>query len=323
MHIYCHVPASVQGPGLKLVGTEAGAKGAVALTLHAGLLTWHLPDGNLHRQLLSTHKHLLDAAWRRSTNGAGVALLGGGSSGLSQEERLRARCQQALALCRLPQALETARRLNDAALLKEVALAALQFLEVPTALAAYEAAGDEEALAQLRPLADDPALESDGSLMAGYLVALTGGACCGAVLACRAAGAQVLGNCAGRRQLLRWLSPHLPVSLPTCHMPLPAHPIPWAGDADHAEQLLLASSRPGAAVELRRQLGHWERALELAQHLEPQAVGGLAALHAQGLEAEGQVRAKGLNSGGRRGCVKPFVTHVQLPLLKCTRIVHG
>lgn len=69
-----------------------------------------------------------------------------------------------------------------------------------------------------------------------------------------------------------------------------AHPCTLhAGDADRAEQLLLASLRPSAAIELRRGLGHWERALELAEHLEPHALGGLALLRAQAMEAEGQV----------------------------------
>jgi len=63
-----------------------------------------------------------------------------------------------------------------------------------------------------------------------------------------------------------------------------------AGDCDRAEQLLLASSRPSAAIEMRKQQGHWDRAIALAEHLEPQAVGGMAALRAAALEAEGQVR---------------------------------
>ena len=64
-----------------------------------------------------------------------------------------------------------------------------------------------------------------------------------------------------------------------------------AGDADRAEALLLASSCPAAAFDMRKQLGHWERALELAEQLEPHAVGSLALLRAQGLEADGQVEA--------------------------------
>ena len=60
-----------------------------------------------------------------------------------------------------------------------------------------------------------------------------------------------------------------------------------AGDADRAEALLLASSCPAAAIDMRKQLGHWER----AEQLEPHAVGSLALLRAQGLEADGQVEA--------------------------------
>lgn len=75
--------------------------------------------------------------------------------------------------------------------------------------------------------------------------------------------------------------------------PLPARLSPPAaalpGDADRAEELLLGSSRASAAVEMRQGLGHWERAIELAGHLQPHALGGLALLRAQALEAEGQV----------------------------------
>lgn len=42
---------------------------------------------------------------------------------------------------------------------------------------------------------------------------------------------------------------------------------------------------------MRAGLGHWERAVELAEHLEPHAVGHLALLNAQAAEAEGQTEA--------------------------------
>ncbi|KAL4434272.1 hypothetical protein ABPG75_000713 [Micractinium tetrahymenae] len=242
VHVYCHVPASVQGPGLKLVGTQAGPPGAAPLTLRSGVLTWHLPDGALHHQLLATHTHLAEPPARgRSNSGKGqlAAAWGGAESaaagaGMSREERLAARCQQALALGHFPRALEAARMLGDPQLLREVALAALQFLEFETALAAYQAAGDDEAVAQLQPL---EGMRHDENLLTGHLVAIVG------------------------------------------------------GDADRAEQLLLASSQPTAAIEMRKQQGQWERALALAEQLEPGAVGGMAALRATALEAEGQVEA--------------------------------
>lgn len=82
----------------------------------------------------------------------------------------------------------------------------------------------------------------------------------------------------------------------------PSHSRLTAGDADRAEALLLASSCSSAAIEMRRGLGHFERALELAEHLEPHAVGGLALLRGQALEAEGQVRAGALGRGWGGGC---------------------
>lgn len=184
MHAYLHIPTSVQGPGLKLVGTQAGpCASAAPLALHDGTLTWHLPSGGLHAHTLATHTHLADAApatsrsasrscsgkWRAQAQADAAA-----AAGLTKEERLAARCRQALALCRFDAAVGAARQLGDAALLREAAAAALQFLELPAAAAAYEAAGDEEALAQLRPLLG----EADAALVAGQVIAMTGGELC-------------------------------------------------------------------------------------------------------------------------------------------------
>lgn len=38
---------------------------------------------------------------------------------------------------------------------------------------------------------------------------------------------------------------------------------------DQAQRLLLASSEKRAALELRRDLRHWDKALELAESLDP------------------------------------------------------
>lgn len=199
MHVYLLVPCSVQGPGIKLISTQAGPRpGAAPLALRAGLLTWHLPDGPLHAQLLDSHRHLAEEAGavgspaqRRSRSGSGkwaqqvaaaAAAAAASSAGMPREELLTARCQEALALCHFERALAAAQQLGEPGLLREVALDALQFLEVPAAMAAYEAAGDGEALEQLRPLVG---LE-DGNLLAGQVVALTGGAWVAGV--CRSLG---------------------------------------------------------------------------------------------------------------------------------------
>lgn len=188
--MYCVIPASVQGPGVKLVGTHAApARAAAPLALHAGLLAWHMPSGALHAQLLSTHQHLAAAAdggsRQAARSGSGTlqaqaqAQAEAAAAGMSREGRLAAACNQALALCQFDAALAAARQLGDAQLLREVAAASLQFFDLPAAVAAYEVAGDEAALAQLRPLVG----ERDGNLLAGHIVALTGGefdavACC-------------------------------------------------------------------------------------------------------------------------------------------------
>lgn len=185
VHVFCHVPASVEGAGLKLVGTQAAPRrGAAPLALRAGMLTWHLPDGSLLPELLATHRHLAEGPTKgmRARSGSGkwpqlLAEAGAAAetaaAAMAREERLAAACQQALALCHFEQALAAARELGDPALLREVALAALQFLDLPAAVAAYEAAGDKAALAQLHPLLG----EGDAGLVTGRVTALAGGAC--------------------------------------------------------------------------------------------------------------------------------------------------
>ena len=174
VHVYCHVPHSVQGPGVKLVGTHAGSKEAVPLALLNGAVTWHLPDGSLDTQLLDTHQHQGEpgdspmgraassrgrhaqapapppAGW--GTPAAGADPNPSRSKPMTRQKLLVARCQEALALCHFAAALGAARTLGGPQLLCELALTALQFLELRVAVAAYETAGDEEALAQLRPL---------------------------------------------------------------------------------------------------------------------------------------------------------------------------
>lgn len=187
VHVYCHVPSSVQGPGVKLVGTQAAPRGAAPLALHRGLLTWHTREGPLQAQLLDTHRHLAEPSnsrgpsracsgrWQQQLEAATAAATDA-CAGMGREEHLAARCEQALALGHFGQALAAAKQLGQPGMLREVALAALQFLELPVAVAAYEAAGDEVALAQLRPLLG---LE-DQNLLAGHITAITGGAgkCC-------------------------------------------------------------------------------------------------------------------------------------------------
>jgi WD repeat-containing protein 19 len=173
--VYRHIPASVQGPGVKLVGSQTAVKGAVPLALLRGVATWHLPSGGLDTQLLATHQGLEEG--EAGPDGGTDDALGGGGSGprpatsTGRRDLLAARCQQAIALCHWQAALRAATALGDPEGLQELALAALQFLEVGVAAAAFEAAGDEEAAAALRPLLG----EQDEGLVMGMALALTGG----------------------------------------------------------------------------------------------------------------------------------------------------
>jgi len=53
---------------------------------------------------------------------------------------------------------------------------------------------------------------------------------------------------------------------------------------DQAQRLLLASSQKAAALDLRRDLRHWDKALDLAREFEPGSVGEVSAEYARMLE---------------------------------------
>merc|ERR1719399_2737801 len=55
-------------------------------------------------------------------------------------------------------------------------------------------------------------------------------------------------------------------------------------DYHHAQELFLQSSRPIAALELRRDLLQWDHALKLAQQLAPEQVPEISIEYAQQLE---------------------------------------
>jgi WD repeat-containing protein 19 len=59
-------------------------------------------------------------------------------------------------------------------------------------------------------------------------------------------------------------------------------------DFDKAQELLLASARPRTALEMRRDLLHWEQALSLARTLAPAEVPELSAEYAKTLEFRGE-----------------------------------
>lgn len=54
------------------------------------------------------------------------------------------------------------------------------------------------------------------------------------------------------------------------------------------QELLLRSSRPLAALEMRKDLKHWPQALALAQQLAPASVAALSKEHAAMLEMVGE-----------------------------------
>ena len=59
-------------------------------------------------------------------------------------------------------------------------------------------------------------------------------------------------------------------------------------DYTSAQQLFLSSSRPVAALEMRRDLLHWEQALKLAKTLAPEQVPHISREFAQQLEFRGE-----------------------------------
>ena len=62
-----------------------------------------------------------------------------------------------------------------------------------------------------------------------------------------------------------------------------------------AQKLFLSSSRPLAALEMRRDLLQWEQALTLAKSLAPDQLGTISREYAQQLEFKGEYQAPPLN----------------------------
>jgi WD repeat-containing protein 19 len=62
-------------------------------------------------------------------------------------------------------------------------------------------------------------------------------------------------------------------------------------DYQRAQDLFLASGRPIAALEMRRDLLHWDQALKLAQTLAPEEVPQVSVQHARQLEFKGDYPA--------------------------------
>eukprot|EP01112_Ceratiomyxa_fruticulosa_P008153 TRINITY_DN2109_c0_g1_i1.p1 TRINITY_DN2109_c0_g1~~TRINITY_DN2109_c0_g1_i1.p1 ORF type:complete len:1418 (-),score=299.30 TRINITY_DN2109_c0_g1_i1:29-4282(-) len=69
---------------------------------------------------------------------------------------------------------------------------------------------------------------------------------------------------------------------------LAAHVCLLSGDYESAQRLFLSSTRPMGALEMRRDLLHWEQALNLAKSLSPDQIPVLSREYAQQLEFKGE-----------------------------------
>ena len=58
----------------------------------------------------------------------------------------------------------------------------------------------------------------------------------------------------------------------------------YIGQFDRAQDLLLSSTNPVAALDLRRDLMHWDTALQLASRLDPKQIPFIAKEYGQQLE---------------------------------------
>lgn len=58
----------------------------------------------------------------------------------------------------------------------------------------------------------------------------------------------------------------------------------FLNDFDHAQQWFLKSSRPEAALEMRRDLLQWDHALQLAKKMAPEQIPYISREYAQQLE---------------------------------------
>lgn len=77
------------------------------------------------------------------------------------------------------------------------------------------------------------------------------------------------------------------------------------GEYDAAQDLFMRSSYPKAALEMRRDLKHWEEAMKLAEQMDPDSIGSISRNYAGMLEVRGDYPAALDNYQQVQACLSP------------------
>lgn len=251
VHAFCIAPMTVNGPMVRSLGTTATPPATRPVVLVNGLLGCLARDGQLTLLVLPSHKPL-QSGWQAPE-----------SPGADQQA---ARLAALLALGRLEEAQALCAQVGSPALWPELGRAALEHLDVARAVYAFREVGNA------------------GTMQAQHTVW------------CRCS-ALLFGKYNIRRTIRRVVSPGMVLRLEPLLLVEDWHAragmilAALEADPDAAESLLLRSRTPAAAVALRRDVQHWERALVLAQQLQPDMVGYLSCRRAQELEVAGSFDA--------------------------------
>ena len=178
-----------------------------------------------------------------------------------QKERQLLKFTQNLALLRLKEAWNAALNLNKHRYWHALANKAMQVMDIEMAIRVYRQVGDAGMVIGLEKL---KFLEDK---------------------------VRSIGSWDGEERRISTPTPFLPA------LPLPPPPLQnlLAGhiallfmDYNMAQDLFLSSSRPLSALEMRRDLLHWDQALKLATTLSPAAVPEISVEYAQQLEFKGE-----------------------------------
>lgn len=211
LYVYVNVPVSITGAAVVLAGKQALPAAHAPIAVANGAVSCRLKSGSISVILLETHRSLQpsDPAHRANPG---------------------KRLAQALALRRLRDAAECCGRIKSPDAWQQLAVAALEALDLELAVAAYRQAGNGSMVLSLQALEQ----QEDKHLLAAHVMVLL--------------------------------------------------------ERDHAvaQELFLKSSRPLAALEMRKDLKHWPQALALAEQLDPGSIPAIGAEHAAMLETIGE-----------------------------------
>ncbi|GMH41872.1 hypothetical protein BSKO_09782 [Bryopsis sp. KO-2023] len=208
---YLHVPLSLYGASVKLIGEQTIEDSHVPVSVVNGVVWFQVRNGSLDSCVLHTHTALQEGAKEE------------------EHKKSEAMFNQALKLHLLKESWACAIALKSQKYLQKLGDVAIECMDIELAIAVFRQLGDASKVLSLEQICQ----YDDKSLVAGHVLVLMG------------------------------------------------------KDIAKAQEELLKSSMPRAALEMRRDLKHWDQALELANQLDPASVPEICKEHAQKLEMHG------------------------------------